>query len=448
MTKVITYGTFDFLHYGHIRLLKRARELGDYLIVGVTANDYDRARGKINVQQSLEERIAAVRATGIADKIIVESYEGQKIDDIKKYDVDIFTVGSDWDGQFDYLNEFCKVVYLPRTDGVSSSEIRSENTSIKLGLVGYSSFLNKFYEESKFVNTVNVVALCSDDTSKVSSLVDRIPLVTNSYQEMLKTVDAVYIHSHPQLHYEQCKNALLQKKHVLCESPISMRTEQCDELFSIADQNGCILMEAIRTAYMTAYSRLQLLIKGGIIGRAISVDSTCTSLRIYDNFSEKSIKWGSMETWGPTALLPVFQLLGTEYSKTDYFTLMEKNGQRNDAFTKINIQFPETTATIKVGTGVKSEGELVISGTDGYAYIPAPWWKTDYFEIRFEDPSLNKRYFYQVDGEGIRYELVALSHAIKGGKPDYYIGRSITRAISSIMGEFIEISCNDSNTRI
>lgn len=79
MTKVITYGTYDLLHYGHIRLLERAKKLGDYLIVGVTADDFDKTRGKINVQQSLMERIEAVRATGLADKIIVEEYEGQKL---------------------------------------------------------------------------------------------------------------------------------------------------------------------------------------------------------------------------------------------------------------------------------------------------------------------------------------------------------------------------------
>lgn len=95
MITVITYGTFDLLHYGHINILKRAKALGDYLIVGVTADDFDRQRGKINVQQPLEERIAAVQATGLADKIIIEEYEGQKIDDVKRYNVDIFTVGSD-----------------------------------------------------------------------------------------------------------------------------------------------------------------------------------------------------------------------------------------------------------------------------------------------------------------------------------------------------------------
>ena len=138
-------------------MLERAKALGDYLIVGITSDDFDKTRGKINVQQSLEERVAAVQATGIADKIIIEEYEGQKIDDIRRYGVDIFTVGSDWIGVFDYLNEFCKVVYLPRTEGVSSSEIREIESSIRLGLVGYSSFLNKFYKESQFVNSKNVL---------------------------------------------------------------------------------------------------------------------------------------------------------------------------------------------------------------------------------------------------------------------------------------------------
>ena len=136
MKKVITYGTYDLLHYGHIKLLERAKSLGDYLIVGVTADDFDRTRGKINVQQSLMERIEAVRATGIADKIIVEEYEGQKIDDIKRYNIDIFTVGSDWVGFFDYLKEFCEVVYLDRTQGVSSSELRAEKRELKIGIIG------------------------------------------------------------------------------------------------------------------------------------------------------------------------------------------------------------------------------------------------------------------------------------------------------------------------
>ncbi|MBR2371579.1 MAG: adenylyltransferase/cytidyltransferase family protein, partial [Clostridia bacterium] len=93
MKKVITYGTFDLLHFGHVNVLQNAKKLGDYLIVGITSDDFDKRRGKLNVKQSLSERIDAVKKLGIADEIIVEEYEGQKIDDITKYDVDIFTVG-------------------------------------------------------------------------------------------------------------------------------------------------------------------------------------------------------------------------------------------------------------------------------------------------------------------------------------------------------------------
>lgn len=161
MIKVITYGTFDVLHYGHIRLLERAKALGDELIVGVTSDDYDRTRGKINNQQTLGERIKAVRSLGIADEVIVEEYDGQKIDDIRKYGVDIFAVGSDWEGKFDYLNNFCKVVYLPRTTGVSSTDIRTESRMIRLGVVGEIPLLRKFVNESRFVNGCKISGLCS-----------------------------------------------------------------------------------------------------------------------------------------------------------------------------------------------------------------------------------------------------------------------------------------------
>ena len=127
MKKVITYGTFDLLHYGHLRLLQRAKALGDYLIVGVTSEAFDKARKKLNVQQSLEERIEGIRKTGLADEIIVEEYKGQKIEDIIKYGADIFTVGSDWTGYFDYLKEYCEVIYLERTEGISSTELRRQN---------------------------------------------------------------------------------------------------------------------------------------------------------------------------------------------------------------------------------------------------------------------------------------------------------------------------------
>ena len=95
MKKVITYGSFDLFHEGHYNILKRARELGDYLIVGVTTEQYDETRGKLNIIDSLDERIENVKRTGLADKIIVEDHVGQKVEDVQKYQVDVFVIGSD-----------------------------------------------------------------------------------------------------------------------------------------------------------------------------------------------------------------------------------------------------------------------------------------------------------------------------------------------------------------
>ena len=438
MVKVITYGTYDMLHYGHIRLLERAKALGDYLIVGVTSDDYDKTRGKINLQQSLMERLEAVKATGIADEVIVEEYEGQKIDDIKRYGIDIFTVGSDWTGYFDYLNEYCKVVYLPRTEGISSSDIRSKNTALRLGLMGGASYLDKVIDEASFVNGVQVEGIYNEDMSVLSKKQLGLPLVTSDPESLYSNVEAVYIHSYPAAHYAQVKQAILAGKHVLCESPIALSEAECSELMDLAKEHDVVLMEAIRTAYSTAYQRMLLLLKAGKIGRVVSVDATCTSIKsiTQDNNTAFDKKWNSMAAWGPTGLLPVFQILGTDYKDIKIVSLTDGEDSKFDLFSKVDLVFDSAAATVKVGRGVKSEGELIVSGTKGYVYVPAPWWKTDYFEVRYEDPSNNKRFFYQLDGEGIRYELVAFSRAIQKRRNEHLIDRKVTLAISGVMEEY------------
>lgn len=440
MKKVITYGTYDLLHYGHIRLLERAKALGDYLIVGITADDFDKKRGKINVQQSLVERIDAVKAIGIADEIIVEEYEGQKIDDIIKYGVDVFTVGSDWVGVFDYLKEYCEVVYLERTEGVSSSTIRDKKQKTKLGVIGEAEYLEKFLRESHAVNGVEISGICTHNADQFSKQSKDVPLITNNFYDLLEVSDAIYITSHPSLHESQIRLALSKKKHVLCESPISLSENTCSELFAIADKQGVVLTEALKTAYSTAYSRLLLLLKGGVIGDVISVDATCTSLSSNNDLTEDKmhLTWNSICSWGPPAMLPVFQILGTDYISSSIVSKMLNIEQKYDLFTKIDFTYPQAVASVKAGKGVKSEGELIVSGTKGYIYVPSPWWKTDYFEVRYENATDNKRYFYHLEGEGIRDEIAAFVKTVNGGKSKEYISRAISLSIARMLERFYE----------
>ena len=127
MKRVLTYGTFDLLHYGHINLLKRAKALGDYLICAVSTDDFNELKGK-KAYHNYETRKMMLEAVRYVDLVIPEEKWEQKIDDVKKYEVDIVVMGSDWAGsdRFDYLKDYCEVVYLPRTEGISTTKIKKD----------------------------------------------------------------------------------------------------------------------------------------------------------------------------------------------------------------------------------------------------------------------------------------------------------------------------------
>ena len=127
MKRVLTYGTFDLLHYGHINLLRRAKALGDYLIVALSTDDFNALKGK-KAYHNYETRKKMLESIRYVDLVIPEESWEQKIDDVKKYQVDIVVMGSDWAGssKFDYLKDYCEVVYLPRTEGISTTKIKEE----------------------------------------------------------------------------------------------------------------------------------------------------------------------------------------------------------------------------------------------------------------------------------------------------------------------------------
>lgn len=407
MKTVITYGTFDLLHYGHVNLLKRAKALGDKLIVGVTSDSYDRDRGKLNVRNNVLERIESVKKTGLADEIIIEEYIGQKIDDIQKYNVDIFAIGSDWEGKFDYLKEFCNVVYLPRTEGISSTLLREGSlTEIKVGIVGCGRVANRFPGESSYVSGI-IISGCYDiDNSVGKRFAEKFSIkFYKHYNELLHNSDAIYISTPHLSHYSLAKNALLQNKHVLCETPLVLDDLEAIELFKIAARRHLILMEANKTAHCPAFNHLMVMIKSGVIGDVVDVEASLSKLWD-DNMSLREFDptqaGGSMYELGSYPLLPILKLLGTNYENLNIYSKMKDNV---DLYTKGVFRYKHSTASFKVALGVKTEGGLIISGTKGYALVPSPWWKTDYFELRYEDQNQNKKFFYKWDGDGLRYEI-------------------------------------------
>ena len=411
MKKVITYGTFDLFHYGHRRLLERAKALGDYLIVGVTTDSFDLERGKMSTCNNLMERIEAVQATGLADQIVIEEYKGQKIEDIQKYGVDIFAVGSDWEGYFDYLNEYCKVVYLPRTQGISSTQLREERPVINIGVIGTGSIARRFVPESKYVNSNSIQFAYNINKKECQDFCKSFELqALESENELYDSCDAVYIASPHYTHYDYVKSALSAGKHVLCETPFVFKRSQAEELYDLAQKKGTILMIALKTAYCPAFIHLVSLLKSGAIGDIVEVNASVTTLM--DESSDKLNKdyfGGSMNENACFPLLPIFRLLGVNYEQLDFYSKM-KNGV--DMYTKAVFRYAHSVASFQVGLGVKTEGNLVIAGTKGYAYVPAPWWKMDYFELRFEDANMNKKYFHTWAGDGLRYEIKEFVNAI------------------------------------
>lgn len=437
MKRVITYGTYDLLHQGHINLLRRAKELGDYLIVGVTSDSFDRGRGKLNVRNNVLERVEAVKATGYADEVIIEDYLGQKIDDIQKYDVDIFAIGSDWEGKFDYLNEYCKVVYLPRTEGISSTMLRAESQdTYKIGIIGSGRIANRFVPESKVVNGAEVVAVLNPDREEAVAFATKHGIEAFfDFDSFIGNVDAVYIASPHLTHYDYVKRSLMAGKHILCEIPFSLKKEEALELYRMAEEKNIVLMEASKTAFCPAFGHIVTLIKSGIIGDVVDVKASLSKV-VEPPTRELDAEQagGAMTEHAPLTVMAIIKLLGLEWKDINFHTKREDGV---DIYTKGIINYPHATSSFTLGIGVKTEGNLVISGTKGYVYVPAPWWLTSYFEVRYEDQTKNKKYFYSYDGEGLRYEIQEfLSMIVNNRHSCYKLRRRESVAIAEIIEKF------------
>ena len=435
---VITYGTFDVLHQGHINLLRRAKELGDWLIVGVTTDNFDLERGKLNTRDSVMKRVQAVKDTGYADEVIIEEYKGQKIDDIQKYNVDVFAIGSDWEGYFDYLKEYCEVVYLPRTQGISSTMLRESQISVRIGVIGTGSIARRFVPEASFVSGNEISAAYNPDTEACRDFCRTFGIGTaaSSLEELLANCDAVYVASPHYTHFEYAKAALEAGKDVFCETPFVLHLAEAKELYAIAEAKRRTLMVAHKNAYCPAFRHLVTMLKSGVIGKIVDINASVTTLT-----DERSVKLdhnrfgGSMNENACFPLLPILKLLGQDVRNINFYSIMKNDV---DMYTKAVFRYDNATASFQVGLGAKTEGNMVISGTKGYIYVPAPWWKTDYFEQRFEDQNLNRKCFFPFMGEGLRYEIREfISHILNPDQSLYLLTKEEILKMTQIQEDYI-----------
>lgn len=405
MKKVITYGTFDLFHKGHYNIIKRAKALGDYLIVGVTSESFDIERGKLNVRDSLIKRIENVRRTGLADEIIVEEYQGQKVNDIIKYNVDILVVGSDWRGKFDYLKNYCEVRYLERTKNISSTQIRGEGTTFNMGIVTDDVQDGGIVLESKYVSGLHVERVFSDNLQVAGEFCQEYELDScwSDYDRFLENLDIVYIKSGQETRSDYIARALDAGKYVISDTPMTHSTERLKELFQKARDNHVILVERIMPVYLRAFNQLVWLLHSNLAGDVFGVKCAISQ----DDFEGGK----SFSETVSCAICAILKLLGTKYEDVYTNAVTDKDGKF--VYDVITMKYPNALATIEIGTTVDVENELVIIGSQGRVTIPEDWWNTGYFQAELKGNDSLKRYCFNFEGNGFRYLLQELMIMIR-----------------------------------
>ncbi len=405
------------LHIGHLNILKRAKALGDYLIVGVTDENYDRSRGKLNVSQSTKKRVNAIKELDFVDEVIVETHKKQKAIDMIKYNVDIFAIGDDWVGAFDYLNKYTHVEYLPRTEGISSTKLRNETFKpIKLGISGLGKETGSFINEAEFVSNISITRIYDEDLSSIKEFTktSNIKYGHDNYDEFLDTsITAVYINSSVKEHYTQIKMALEADKHVLCENPLALEKDELKELLALAKIKKKILLSALRTAFLPAFNQLLKKINKGVIGDIKVVRANRSTLYKQRDYPDEFMKQGATNLLSSYPSLLTHKVLGKS-KDIKFFDQLEEDYDISN--TIITTHKNGTIGISTIATGVKLEESAMIAGTKGYIYIPSPWWLMKSFSLGFEDESKSEKYEYEFEGCGLRYMIAEFSSLIQRGK--------------------------------
>ena len=430
MKKVITYGTYDLFHRGHYNILKRAKEYGDYLIVGVTSESYDIERGKLSVHDSLRTRMDNVLATGFADEVIIEEYLGQKIRDIMNYNVDTLVIGSDWMGKFDHLNKYCEVVYLERTKNISSTQIRqdSENNYTAGIIVDGLSDIG-VVSESKYVSGINIEKVYSEDTLLAEKFCDKYEISSfeNSMDKFLDGLNIVLVQTDVSRRYDIIKKCLNEHKHVICSAPASLDYDKQKELIELSKENGVALFENITTLYLRAFMQLLWMTQGDVIGNTLSVKCSISA----ENLAYKN----SMLDMTTLAISVIVKLLGV-----DYESIHQKNINAKDGSTKyitLDFEYKNSFGFIEIGEGIELENQLTIIGDKATIVVKDDWWNTGYFELKHCGERHVKKSSFNFEGTGFRYTLQELLVMLNDKRSECtrlfaYESLAVVKALNSI----------------
>ena len=317
--------------------------------------------------------------------------------------------------------------------------LREQNSRIqRIGLIGTGRIADRFIPEAKLVSGVSTQGVYNPHTESAVRFADRWEI--NAYaklEDFFEAIDIVYIASPHETHYEYIKSSLEHGKHVLCEKPMVLRKAQAEELFRYAKERGLILFEGIKTAYCPGFHKLLGIACSGTIGSIRNVEACFTKLEKPDSRElTDAVYGGSFTELGSYVLLPILKLYGNEFEEIRFDTVRGENGL--DIFNKVSFRFSSGIATATCGLGVKSEGRLLIAGTKGYIVAEAPWWKTTYFEVHYEDAGKVEKYSETFLGDGLRYEISDLLSMInKNDKNNFKLTRGESIALAKIMEEFL-----------
>lgn len=257
------------------------------------------------------------------------------------------------------------------------------------------------------------------------------------YRRFLSEMDAVYIASSGETHYSYVKTALEHGKHVLCKTPVALRSKQAEELFRLADEKGCVLMEDITAAYCPGFTKLIQAARSGVIGAVRDVEADVSGYDVRMNAAGGEKCGGVFTELGSHALLPVLKLFGRDYKEVRFDSIRDRGGA--DVYTKASFVYKNGFAMSKAGTGISGDGQLMIMGTKGCITVRNPWWKLRSFEVKFDDSYKNEPYVCEFAGDGLVYVMQDFIRAVRSGeRRDRKVTAAESVAIAGILEEFLE----------